>query len=129
MGTNYYWYEKPACACCGREYEPLHIGKSSAGWCFGLHVIPEEGIHDLDDWLERFACEESLIRDEYGDIVDSLDMIGYITRRSSVHVWTVRELLENHAVSGPNNLARHQLGYNCVKHGEGTWDCIEGEFS
>ncbi len=25
MGTNFYWYEKPPCECCKREYEPKHI--------------------------------------------------------------------------------------------------------
>lgn len=38
MGTNYYLYEKPACACCGREFGSKHIGKSSGGWCFSLEM-------------------------------------------------------------------------------------------
>ena len=38
MGTNYYWQESEPCAACGRGYEQVHVGKSSAGWCFSLHV-------------------------------------------------------------------------------------------
>ena len=37
MGTNYY-LETDACDKCGRGDGPLHIGNSSAGWCFALHV-------------------------------------------------------------------------------------------
>jgi hypothetical protein len=35
----------------------------------------------------------------------------------------------NYAVPGPNNLVRHTLEHHCIKHGNGTWDCIIGEFS
>lgn len=52
MGTNYYLHTKPDCECCGRGFEPLHIGKSSGGWCFSLHVMPEDNINTLDDWGE-----------------------------------------------------------------------------
>jgi len=38
LGTNYYWQESEPCAACGRGYEQVHVGKSSAGWCFSLHV-------------------------------------------------------------------------------------------
>ena len=42
MGTNYYFEDSSeVCECCGRGAESLHIGKSSGGWCFSLHVMPE----------------------------------------------------------------------------------------
>lgn len=66
MGTNYYLQEKPPCDKCGREFERLHIGQSSAGWCFALHVIPELGINNLADWKKRWEEHPSVIRDEYG---------------------------------------------------------------
>ena len=67
MGTNYYLYEgSEACPTCKRPFEPLHIGKSSAGWCFSLHVIPEEGINTLDDWRTRWGTPGTIIRRSAG---------------------------------------------------------------
>lgn len=31
--------------------EILHVGQSAAGWKFNLHIIPEKGILELDDWI------------------------------------------------------------------------------
>jgi hypothetical protein len=39
MGTNYY-LRLHACPSCGHSAAELHIGKSSAGWYFGLRVYP-----------------------------------------------------------------------------------------
>lgn len=52
MGTNFYFYENPEI----NEEDALHIGKSSAGWCFSLHIIPELGIRDLSDWTKCFPA-------------------------------------------------------------------------
>lgn len=137
MGTNYYWYEKPNCDCCGRGYEPIHIGKSSGGWCFALHIVPEMNINTLEDW--RFAwvngwksCDGSWIEDEYGKIIPPVEMDIIIRVRQ----WEPSQKInakwyeENHAEPGPNGLARHKIdGVYCVGHGEGTWDYIQGEFS
>ena len=112
MGTNYYLHEKPPCKCCGRSNEPLHIGKSSGGWCFALHVIPEECIDTLDDWRERWNQPESIILDEYGGIVSVTEMERIITCR----VWK-------------GNTPMHHEDNRCVGHGEGSWDYITGEFS
>lgn len=69
MGTNYYWIkEDTTCPHCGRRDHDevrIHIGKSSCGWCFSLHVDPSIGIRSLDDWIERF--DTGFIEDEYGD--------------------------------------------------------------
>lgn len=84
MSTNYYLF-KPACASCGHEPSPLHIGQSAYGWVFALHVYPKEAspgvdfynrsntwsntwnvtINDLDDWLPLF--EQYEIRNEYDE--------------------------------------------------------------
>jgi hypothetical protein len=131
MGTNYYYFRKPKCECCGREFEPLHIGKSSVGWCFLLHVEPELGINTLDDWKSWFKVKGSYIRNECNEIRSEPEMIQIITERF-VGIPITRNpkwLEQNHAEPGPNNLLRSQVGRGCVGHGDGTWDYITGEFS
>lgn len=140
MGTNYYlrFPDTNRCDHCGRsdKGETLHIGKSSGGWCFGLRVYPERGIYDLPDWLPLF--DRGRIYNEYGDETPTADMLKTITERKSLRDTTYpnqwyrshEEMLwNNNAEGGPNGLLRHRLGRYCAKHGEGTWDCIEGEFS
>jgi hypothetical protein len=112
MGTNYYLYQKPDCKCCGRPFEPLHIGKNSGGWRFALHVMPEDGINTLDDWRVLWSAPGAFIRDEYGEKVSIADMERLITKRE----WR----------GGP---VKHHDDQYCVGHGEGTWDYITGEFS
>jgi len=130
MGTNYY-LEFDVCPTCGRSADRLHIGKSSGGWCFGLHVIPEEEINSLEDWKQKWNTPKSIIKDEYGEAVSPEKMLEIITERN----WGREGILpsqwyqENHAEPGPNGLARHRIGPYCVGHGEGTWDLIPGEFS
>lgn len=134
LGTNYYLYYKP-CQHCGLTRPARHIGKSSGGWCFALHVYPDEGIKDLDDWEGNlFAAVEAgdgEIRDEYGRDLTIEELMSLITgrawesgtfRAADWYSW-------NHAVPGPNGLARSKLGRNCIGHGKGTWDLITGEFS
>jgi len=41
MGTNYYLQGKVCVHCGVADGGPLHIGKSSAGWNFGLRIYPE----------------------------------------------------------------------------------------
>lgn len=143
MGTNYYLYSKPPCSCCGRPYEPLHIGKSSGGWCFALHVIPEEGINDLEDWRVLWSQPGARIENEYGTQLNFVQMDDVVTQRcwprdfAADPSWVRRngyvteEVLHirNQSQRGPNGLLRAAIGNSCVKHGEGTWDCIVGEFS
>lgn len=129
MGTNYYVENEVPCPTCGRGYEMKHIGKSSFGWCFSLHVIPEEGLNSLDDW--KAYWEGKVIKNEYGDEISEEEMLSIITAREGQKTKDDdRWYKENHAVPGPNNLARHVLdGIHCIGHGEGTWDLITGEFS
>ena len=119
MGTNFYWIkeEKPACECCKRPYEEknIHIGKSSAGWCFSLHVDPSEGINSLADWQKKWLDPESRIENEYGDVIAGHDMLGWVTERG----WPNAKDLQRHTIDG-----RH-----CIAHGDGTYDLIAGEFS
>ena len=134
MGTNYY---------TKLDGEELHIGKSSGGWCFSLHVIPELGINDLPDWIDFLTVNHYKIKNEYEEPVTLDELFGVITLRKGRHNFD--ELLpesllrwyqnwedfheRNHSEPGPNGLLRHQLGYGCVKQGSGTWDCIDRAFS
>lgn len=134
MGTNYFWYEKSPCPHCGRPYEPLHIGKSSAGWCFSLHVYPELGINTLNDWRKKLFSK-GCIKNEYDELISYEVMMAIITDRRSGRGPISNEeldqiLKDNHAVAGPNNLLRHRVdGRFCIGHGDGTFDYIIGEFS
>jgi hypothetical protein len=130
LGTNYYLHS-PVCEHCGRGDEPLHIGKSSAGWCFTLHVIPDKEINTLEDWQREWSKPGKFILNEYDEAVPFEEMIDIITNRSSKgpDAWTRRDYADNYAEPGPNGLVRHQLGRYCVGHGAGTWDLCPGEFS
>lgn len=140
MGTNYYFFKREnVCEKCGRADEvELHIGKSSAGWCFGLHVIPEEGINDLEDWKKYWEKPNTEIRDEYNKVVRPEEMLKIITKRKRDSPRACppgyrdyNSFLErNYAEPGPNNLLRHKVDPRfCVGHGEGTWDLMVGSFS
>lgn len=132
MSTNYYLHTA-LCSCCGRGDSALHIGKSSGGWCFSLHVTEE--ITSLEDWKREF--KNGVIKDEYDQVLTPEEMLQVITERSWIkHGWStwpsaekVAFFLRNNAEAGPNNLLRHKLGGSCIGHGEGTWDLISGEFS
>jgi hypothetical protein len=158
MGTNYYFYPRnsPLDASIRileqnnennihstalemlREAMRLHIGKSSGGWCFALHVT--DGIRSLEDWKAKFS-EGGVIRDEYDRDYTPEEMLRVITVRSrpdslefsvqqDPYYKSLQDFLDkNHAEIGPNNLLRSQIGHNCIGHGDGTWDLIKGEFS
>jgi hypothetical protein len=114
MGTNYYLHQKPDCECCGRAFEPLHIGKSAPGWCFFLHVTPEGRINNLDDWRALWAAPGAYVRNEYGERVELEDLEKIITQRQWKGEFPKRQYID---------------GRHCVGHGEGTWDYVAGEFA
>lgn len=149
MGTNYYWYPPEAAPCphCGRadESKCIHIGKSSFGWCFALHVTDE--IKSLSAWEELWKIPGSLIKNEYEQAISVGEMESVVKERGRGS-WTpeTREKLwnngftpyqsyehfmrSNSAIEGPNGLLRPTIdGYHCIDHGPGTWDLIQGEFS
>lgn len=135
MGTNYYAILPGTnpCSHCGRSdnAEELHIGKSSGGWCFSLHVIPDKNTNTLDDWRELLSNPGVKIRDEYGQPIHFDYLMATITERTWPHEnkKDMQWYLQNHAEPGPNGLARHKRdNIHCVGNGEGTWDYITGEF-
>ena len=109
-----------------------------------MHVIPELGINNLDDWRARlligFLIEGSHIKDEYGDKVSVDEMLSIITEREGSNedwdrfaCYGYKSEADFHARNqserGPNGLMRHRLDERCIAQGDGTWDCIVGEFS
>ena len=135
MGTNFYWIDGQ------NPEEPRHIGKSSAGWVFALHIYPEDGIDDLPDWLRFWDMMEGHIEDEYDRVVPVLDMVSRITDRQhgdgdrdwnkppyGYSSWA-KFHGEHHSEPGPCGLLRPRLDRRHVKHGSGTWVCTIGEFS
>jgi hypothetical protein len=136
MGTNYY-VKVPSdpivCSECGRQrdVELLHIGKSSRGWCFALHVIPSRGLISLDAWASFLRPRE--IQDEYGTKLDFDEMMAIILDREGVSnslAYSDDFLEKNCAELGPKGLLRHRLHQSiCVGHGAGTWDLMKGTFS
>lgn len=142
MGTNFYWHneERPACECCHRPFvtETIHIGKSSVGWCFSLHVTDE--IKSLDDWKEIWASKSGFIKNEYDEIISVEEMLNIITNRKGINNFS-KEFSNNYYNSwshfhrtntsepGPNGLLRHVVNEHCIGHGDGTWDLIYSSFS
>ena len=131
MGTNYY-FNFHECKECGHSQDKIHIGKSSAGWYFQLHVTEE--LTSLEDWIALFYSGKGRIYDEIGGRVDAIDMIDYICNRG-LKTQKTREELEKMAFTegclvGSNNLFRMRVTPGrCVGHGIGTWDLVQGEFS
>jgi hypothetical protein len=138
MGTNYYEVAQPACPHCGRDHDQLHIGKSSAGWCFSLHVIPAMNLNDWPDWESRLS-DGRPIEDEYGKRITLAELREIVTDRGrDGRDWEQSPYgypswpefhRRNHSQPGPKGLLRHQLSRWCVGHGAGTWDLLPGEFS
>lgn len=141
MGTNY--YIATTCPTCKHHTERIHIGKSSAGWVFSLHVTSE--LKSLSDWMVRLRNLEIVdgipekIYDEYGNQLDLHELLDVITNRTGKVNFKEKPYLydswedfhkSNYSIPGPNGLLRHKVdGAHCVGHGDGTWDLITGDFS
>ena len=85
MGTNFYVktgkMEKVICnyGCEHLIEEELHVGKNSYGWKFNLHIIPDKGINELEDW--RPILKSGKIFDEYDRAISYDEMIDYIVNK------------------------------------------------
>lgn len=78
MGTNYYTTPKPPCECCGRPFERLHIGKSSAGWTFHFASYPEMGLTSWKSWRKYLSDFDTEIVDEYDRGVAFKEFVGRV---------------------------------------------------
>lgn len=138
MGTNYY-------VKSGTKYihngwvtdEILHIGKSSHGWYFSLHVIPWAGLNSFEDWKE--FLKGKTIHDEYGRKVSYTRMIKTILRDCKDGCWgkntsftgNIGDVAEDH---GCYKIRVGKYGLWYVEDGErevvgdGCYTLVEGEF-
>lgn len=129
MGTNYYavkgeWQS-------GDEYETvkqhfsgrpamIHIGKSSGGWCFAIHVYPDILLYDFDGWKalgDKLIASGWRIEDEYRNVI-TLDELWRIVERA------------DYKEDDAQRLRRHKLAERfCIGNGTGYYDYIVGDFS
>jgi len=89
MGTNYYAVKnRPTTG------QPLHIGKSSAGWLFCFHQINDtwneppvcwNTYTQVRDWLKKYTVESDdyVIMNEYDEIVSYNDFIEMVERKQT----------------------------------------------
>ena len=135
MGTNYYArkYDHDTCTVSS-----LHIGKSSGGWNFSLHVISQRDsdfdnagrpLLCLEDWLPVFDTHR--IFDEYDREITKEEMLDIIANRHGVfgEILTLEEARRAGGEVGINNLIAHKVDNSfCYGTEGGTWDLIAGEF-
>jgi len=146
MGTNYYLHKgKQPCTCCNlsSDRDPTHIGKSSYGWTFALHVLPELGITSLESWLKFIEKDgPNTIFNEYGEIVSIDEFKDIVLKRGNGNYCMSNDDADKrrtHEYGKPviyhpvqSTLRRHNVdGEFCVGHGpdDATYDLIRGHFS
>lgn len=123
MGTNYYVKTNEKVFENGFDVdEILHVGKSSYGWYFSLHVIPEKGINTLRDWLP--ILQNGVIHNEYGETISYENML-YTIKRDEVPelgMWGMLRLDidEPHRIHHKDSISTTYIGeyglYYCIVH-------------
>ena len=136
MGTNYFLHSQQCLHCGIEQKDKMHLGKSSPGWCFGLHVYPELELNDwFDIWSYISFCVEEQdyeIKDEYGETILPEVFFAIVWDRHSKQSHDAEWFCMNHAQPGPFGLARHLMdGEHCIGHGGLNMpiDYMVGEFS
>lgn len=113
MGTNYYVKTGKKIFYNGFDVdEILHIGKSSHGWYFSLHVIPWKNINTLRDWLPYLQGGE--IHNEYGEYIPFEVMLNAIKQTGDAQLghWGLKDTKEE-----PHTKYEQYVGYR-VYQGE-----------
>lgn len=89
MGTNYYAVRNRPTVD-----EPIHIGKSSAGWLFLFHQVNDRW-HDppitwntfpqIRDWLKEHCAEKQdyVIMNEYDEVVNYTEFMQIVERKQT----------------------------------------------
>jgi hypothetical protein len=94
MGTNFYM--TPEVFVSG---EPVHLGKSSAGWQFTFRGDKANGVVDVRSWyarVERLAKEGyTLTNDNGSDVSTPVDLLKLIRDRKQIGAKFQRASREN----------------------------------
>lgn len=130
MGTNYYVHKEPDLLDKLQGAQPtiLHLGKSSGGWCFAMHVQPELGLRDFVSWMRYLRKGKVTIYDEYDCVVSFDEMVHIISKRSFPRNQKIAEIEPE--CYHPGGCRRHgEDSYGRVKQGVGTYDYFNMDFS
>lgn len=96
MGTNYYCDSSP-CPYCGHKKPRLHVGKSSGGWPFLFHSIPEESLLGLQGWCDFVVLYSGALVDEYGKKISVEEFRNLvISKRGHTNDSEVQKILKDH---------------------------------
>jgi hypothetical protein len=126
MGTNYY-VKSERCNCCDHKPDDFHIGKSSYGWYFTMHVTYT--ITNFQDMLIFLVDNRYNIYNEYGDKVELEDIIRTICCRSGNN--TAENYYENsiYCELGQYGLVKFKVGFGCIGSSEiNPIDYVPGDF-
>ena len=136
MGTNYYLKTTVELPIDGFNGNSLHLGKSSSGWHFSLHVYPEYG---LVNWYNMLVVillviegTEGWIESEYGDIISFASFYDTVVNRKGRWTEDCSEdfLRINRAERGLAGLLMSKIdSEHCIGRGIGTYDYFIGDFS
>lgn len=134
MGTNYYLKSDEPFDGLGFDTTTIHLGKSSSGWHFSLHVYPKQGISNWNNWmvllLVAIEGDGAFIENEYGEKISFASFYDTVVNRKGRGTEDCTEafLKSNYTERGYAGLLRHALlkGY-CIGHSEGTYDYLIGE--
>lgn len=149
MGTNYYLYLKSDYEVISNyfkvrknnnlfnfaEYEFLspiriHIGKSSCGWKFCLHIYPNHNINSFKDWYDILQNDEYIITDEYNEVISINKMINIITKKPRVYKKEdTGKIIDNQYIVSEVGLLQHSYqGFIVVKNETYDYLICEGLF-
>lgn len=120
MGTNFY--------CAGPGDEHLHIGKSSIGWKFGFHAVPE---FDLISWKAwRAFLKRNVIFDEYGTRIPMDEFERRVEERGDDPICRVAPTPHQIEIGwGGEDRFRYGQRWWPATHDEDGYDFNEGAFS
>ena len=130
MGCNYYVQtRKPKTySSCNHteEEEMFHIGKSSYGWVFSLHVTDKIGTWDK---MQEFIYDKQIV-DEYDRPIGFLEfkeiVLGRARDEEKVELFGSKDCF----FDNETYLMRHVAdGIHCVFNHHLTLDYIRGDFS
>lgn len=114
MGTNYY-VKKNLCDSCKRS-DPIHLGKSSAGWKF---LLQANGFEHYKNWKEMKAwLADKVIENEYEERVSVENFVDLVEKKHADP-----ELWDHHTARPDQNILD-----DFAKQDPEGYDFHDGEF-